>query len=77
MRTCGVKRTVDYNIYRVQPGGTIMSLIIYLVGFAFVIGGLAWALVVAKVSTLYVMIAVVILIGIAILTGVTRTRSRD
>jgi hypothetical protein len=54
-----------------------MSLIIYLIGFAFVIGGVAWALVVAKVSVTYILIAVVILIGIAILTGVTRTRSRD
>jgi len=54
-----------------------MSLIIYLIGFAFVIGGIAWALVVAKVSILYVMISVVILIGIAILTGVTRTRGKD
>jgi len=54
-----------------------MSLIIYLIGFAFVIGGIAWALVVAGVSTLYVMITTVILIGVAILTGVTRTRSRD
>jgi hypothetical protein len=54
-----------------------MSLIIYLIGFAFVIGGIAWALIVAKVSVVYVMIAVVILIGVAILSGVTRTRSRD
>jgi hypothetical protein len=54
-----------------------MSLIIYLIGFAFVIGGLAWAMVVAKVSATYVMIAIVILIGVALLTGVTRTRSRD
>jgi hypothetical protein len=54
-----------------------MSLIIYLIGFAFVIGGIAWALVVAKVSAVYVMIAVVILVGIAILSGVTQTRSRD
>lgn len=54
-----------------------MSLIIYLIGFAFIIGGVAWALVVAGVSSLYVMITTVILIGIAILTGVTRTRSRD
>ncbi len=54
-----------------------MSLIIYLIGFAFVIGGIAWALVVAKVNTVYVMIAVVILIGVALLTGVTRTRNRD
>jgi poly(A) polymerase Pap1 len=54
-----------------------MSLIIYLIGFAFVIGGIAWALVVAGVTTLYVMITTVILIGVAILTGVTRTRTRD
>jgi hypothetical protein len=54
-----------------------MSLIIYLIGFAFIIGGIAWALVVAKVSITYIMIAVVFLIGVAILTGVTRTRSRD
>ncbi|MHB8058615.1 MAG: hypothetical protein ACYDHC_12060 [Desulfuromonadaceae bacterium] len=54
-----------------------MSFIIYLIGFAFVIGGIAWALVVAKISTVYVMIAVVILIGIAILTGVTRVRMKD
>jgi hypothetical protein len=61
----------------VQSGENFMSLIIYLIGFAFVIGGIAWALVVAGVSTLYVMITTVILIGVAILTGVTRTRSRD
>jgi uncharacterized membrane protein SpoIIM required for sporulation len=54
-----------------------MSLIIYLIGFAFVIGGIAWALFVAGVKTLYVMIAIVILVGIAILTGVTRTRTKD
>jgi poly(A) polymerase Pap1 len=54
-----------------------MSLIIYLIGFAFVIGGIAWALIVAGVSTLYIMIAVVILVGVAILTGVTRTRTKD
>ncbi|MDD2271567.1 MAG: hypothetical protein PHP95_07515 [Desulfuromonadaceae bacterium] len=54
-----------------------MSFILYLIGFAFVIGGIAWALVVAKISTVYVMIAVVILIGIAILSGVTRTRMKD
>ena len=54
-----------------------MSLIIYLVGFAFVIGGIAWALIVAGVSTLYVMIAIVTLVGVGILTGVTRTRTKD
>jgi poly(A) polymerase Pap1 len=54
-----------------------MSLIIYLIGFAFVIGGIAWALIVAGVPPLYVMITAVILVGIAILTGVTHTRTKD
>ena len=54
-----------------------MSFIIYLVGFAFIVGGLAWALVVAGVSTIYIMITAIILIGIGILTGVTRTRTKD
>lgn len=54
-----------------------MSLIIYLIGFAFIIGGLAWALIVAGLSTIYIMITVVILVGIAILTGVIRTRTKD
>jgi len=54
-----------------------MSLVIYLIGFAFIIGGIAWALVVSGVSTLHIMIVTVILIGIAILTGVTQTRTRD
>jgi poly(A) polymerase Pap1 len=54
-----------------------MSLIIYLIGFAFVIGGIAWALIVAGVTTLYVMIAIVILVGIGILSGVIRTRTKD
>lgn len=54
-----------------------MSLIIYLVGFAFVIGGIAWALIVAGVGAVYVLITAVILVGVAILTGVARTRSKD
>lgn len=54
-----------------------MSLIIYLIGSVFVIGGIAWGLVVAKVSAVYIMIAVVIFVGIAILSGVAQTRSKD
>jgi hypothetical protein len=54
-----------------------MSLLIYLIGFAFVIGGIAWALITAGVSIHYVMIAIVILVGVAILSGVIRTRTKD
>jgi poly(A) polymerase Pap1 len=54
-----------------------MSFLIYLIGFAIFIGGVAWALITAGVPSLYVVIASVILLGIGILSGVSRTRSKD
>jgi hypothetical protein len=54
-----------------------MSFALYLLGFAFIIGGVAWALVLAHVATTYILIVSVILLGIAVLTGVTRTRFKD
>ncbi len=54
-----------------------MSFVIYLVGFAILIGGIAWALVTAGVPHQYVWITSVILTGIGILTGVSRTRTKD
>ena len=54
-----------------------MSFPIYLFGFALVIGGIAWGLSVAGVPKLYIAIACVIMLGIGILTGVSRTRQKD
>ncbi|MBA2627627.1 MAG: hypothetical protein H0U85_06415 [Gemmatimonadales bacterium] len=54
-----------------------MSFALYLVGFLILIGGVAWGLTVAGIPTLYVAIACVILLGIGILTGVSRTRTKD
>ncbi len=54
-----------------------MSFPLYLLGFLIVIGGVAWALVVAGVQTLYVVIACVILVGLGILSGVAKTRQKD
>ena len=54
-----------------------MSFGIYLIGFAIVIGGIAWGLSVAHVPALYIGIGCVILLGIGILTGVSRTRQKD
>lgn len=54
-----------------------MSFGIYLVGVVIFIAGVAWALVVAGVPALYITIAAVILLGLGILSGVTRTRTRD
>jgi membrane-bound acyltransferase YfiQ involved in biofilm formation len=54
-----------------------MSFSLYLLGFVILIGGVAWGLIVAGLSPVYVAIACVILLGIGILTGVTRTRPKD
>jgi uncharacterized membrane protein YjjP (DUF1212 family) len=54
-----------------------MSFLIYLAGFAILIGGIAWGLITLGVPQLYVLIASVILLGVGILTGVTHTRSKD
>ncbi len=54
-----------------------MSFALFILGFLVVIGGVAWGLVVAGAPTTWVLIVSVILFGIGILTGVSRTRSRD
>lgn len=54
-----------------------MSFALYLVGFIVLIGGVAWALIVAGVPALYVGIACVILLGLGIVTGVSKTRAKD
>ncbi len=54
-----------------------MSFALYLVGFLLITGGVAWGLVVAGVPHLYVGIACLILLGLGIVTGVSKTRTRD
>lgn len=54
-----------------------MSFSLYLLGFFILIAGVAWGLNAAGIPTLYIAIACVIMLGIAILTGVTRTRPKD
>ncbi len=54
-----------------------MSFALYFLGTLVVIAGVAWGLVEAGVPSTWVIIASVILLGIGILTGVSRTRSRD
>jgi sorbitol-specific phosphotransferase system component IIC len=54
-----------------------MNFWIFLVGFAIVISGVAWGLSVAGVATTYILITCVILLGLGILTAVTRTRQKD
>jgi hypothetical protein len=54
-----------------------MSFALYLIGFVIFVAGVAWGLSVAGVSPTYIGIAVVILVGLGIFTGVTRTRTKD
>jgi len=54
-----------------------MSFALYVAGFLVVIAGVAWGLVKLGMPATWVIIASVILLGIGILTGVARTRSRD
>jgi hypothetical protein len=54
-----------------------MSFALYVIGFIIVIGGVAWGMIAAGISKTWVMITCVILLGIGIVTGVSRTRSKD
>jgi uncharacterized membrane protein YoaK (UPF0700 family) len=54
-----------------------MTLVIYLVGWLIFIGGVAWALVAMHVAQHTIAIVAIILLGIAVITGATRARSRD
>jgi hypothetical protein len=54
-----------------------MSFALYLLGFVIFVAGVAWGLSVAGVPHLYIAIAVVILVGLGIFTGVSRTRAKD
>ena len=54
-----------------------MSFVLYIVGLALLVGGIAWGLVTAGVAPVYVGIACVIVLGIGVMTAVSRTRSKD
>jgi hypothetical protein len=54
-----------------------MSFALYVAGLAILIGGIAWALIIAGVATTYVLIACLIIAGIGIMMAVSRTRTKD
>ena len=51
-----------------------MRFVAYIVGFLILIAGLAWAAVEAGAPILYVQIGSVIMLGLGIILGATRTR---
>lgn len=54
-----------------------MSFALYMFGFVLLIAGVAWGLMTAGVPPVWVFIASLILLGLGIMAGVTRTRPRD
>lgn len=54
-----------------------MSFGLYSIGFAIVIGGLAYAAHLVHVPTHWIIVGAIIMIGFGILSGVKATRSRD
>lgn len=53
------------------------SLAIYLIGFVILVAGLAYGASLAGLSTQWIVVGVLVLIGLGIAMGVTRTRQRD
>ena len=51
-----------------------MRFFAYILGFLILIGGLAWAAIEAGAPQLWVMIGALILMGIGMFTGASRTR---
>jgi hypothetical protein len=54
-----------------------MSYSLYVIGYLIVIGGLIYGAVLLHVPTPWIVVGSVVLVGIAILTGVKATRQKD
>ncbi|MGD1044158.1 MAG: hypothetical protein ABR936_02390 [Bacteroidota bacterium] len=54
-----------------------MSYVLYVVGFVIVIGGLIYGAVLLHVPSQWIIVGSVVLLGLAILTGVKATRQKD
>ena len=54
-----------------------MSYVLYVAGFVVVIGGLIYGAALVHVPAEWIVVCSIILLGIAILTGVKATRQKD
>lgn len=54
-----------------------MSFGIYLIGFVILIGGLIYGAAILHVATHWIVVGAVVLLGLAILSGVKATRQKD
>ena len=54
-----------------------MTFGLYLLGFVLVIGGLAWGAFQMGIAPMWIVIGAIVLLGIGIFSGATRTRQKD
>jgi hypothetical protein len=54
-----------------------MSFALYIVGLAVLLGGIAWALVMAGIAATWIAISCLLVAGIGIMMAVSRTRAKD
>jgi hypothetical protein len=54
-----------------------MSYVLYVVGFVIIIGGLIYGAILLHVPAQWIVVGSVVLLGLAILTGVKATRQKD
>lgn len=54
-----------------------MSFVLYMLGLAVLLGGIAWGLVAAGIAATYVAIVCLIVAGVGIMMAVSRTRLKD
>lgn len=54
-----------------------MNLVIYLIGTAFVAGGLAWAAFKLGVPSIWIGIGIIIIVGMGIMAAVSKTRQKE
>jgi hypothetical protein len=54
-----------------------MSFGIYIVGFLILIGGLIYAAVILHIAAHWIAVGAIVLLGLAVLTGVKSTRQKD
>ncbi len=54
-----------------------MSFALYMIGLALLLIGIGWALVAAGVAQIYIGITCLIVMGVGVMTAVSRTRAKD
>ena len=62
---------------RLATAERVSSLTIFIIGFIVLVAGLAYGASLAGLSTQWIVVGVLVLLGLGIAMGVTRTRQRD